>query len=122
MTTNTDTQAHGGGVETVRRIADLLDENAECYSENAMDRAFLGNSKELAALIVEYLALAASPAAPAERPAGHVEIAHDGFSGDIIGHYETREGKRGVVVQQDGTRVVHVYGEKWLATPDAKER
>lgn len=49
------------------------------------------------------------------KPAGHVAIAHDGFSGDIIGHYTTREGKRGVVVQQDGTRVVHVYGEKWLS-------
>ena len=47
-------------------------------------------------------------------PTGHVEIAHDGFAGDIIGHYTTREGKRGVVVQQDGTRVVHVYGEKWI--------
>ncbi len=73
MTTNTDTQAHGGGVEAVRRIASLLDENAECYSENAMDRAFLGNSEELAALIVEYLALAASPAAPA--PAAGVDKA-----------------------------------------------
>jgi hypothetical protein len=48
------------------------------------------------------------------RPTGHVVIAHDGFAGDIIGHYVTREGKRGVVVQQDGTRVVHVYGEKWI--------
>lgn len=55
-----------------------------------------------------------------DGPAGHVEIAHDGFAGDIIGHYVTREGKRGVVVQQDGTRVVHVYGEKWL-TPAAEE-
>jgi hypothetical protein len=50
-----------------------------------------------------------------ETASGHVEIAHDGFAGDIIGHYVTREGKRGVVVQQDDTRVVHVYGEKWLA-------
>ncbi|HEV2502365.1 MAG TPA: hypothetical protein VGV39_04785 [Mesorhizobium sp.] len=49
------------------------------------------------------------------RGSQHVEIAHDGFAGDIIGHYVTREGKRGVVVQQDGTRVVHVYGEKWLS-------
>ncbi|WP_395451152.1 hypothetical protein ACHMW7_15995 [Aminobacter sp. UC22_36] len=49
-----------------------------------------------------------------DRPTGHVAIAHDGFSGEIIGHYITREGKSGVVVQQDGTRVVHVYGEKWL--------
>lgn len=48
------------------------------------------------------------------REDGHVEIAHDGFAGDIIGSYVTREGKRGVVVQQDGTRVVHVYGEKWI--------
>jgi len=53
--------------------------------------------------------------AKADRPTGHVEIAHDGFAGDIIGYYTTREGKRGVVVQQDGTRVVHVYGEKWLS-------
>lgn len=52
------------------------------------------------------------------QPTGHVEIAHDGFAGEIIGHYTTREGKRGVVVQQDGTRVVHVYGEKWLNRKD----
>lgn len=51
---------------------------------------------------------------PNPRPTGHIDIAHDGFSGEIIGHYLTREGKAGVVVQQDGTRVVHVYGEKWL--------
>jgi len=61
---------------------------------------------------VAAVALAAAPA-PAV-PQGHVEIAHDGFAGDIIGSYITREGKRGVVVQQDGTRVVHVYGAKWI--------
>lgn len=60
-------------------------------------------------------------------PARRAVIAHDGFAGDIIGHYVTREGKRGVVIQQDGTRVVHVYGEKWLpetqhaALPDGAE-
>lgn len=41
-------------------------------------------------------------------------IEHDGFEGTIIGHYTTREGKRGVVLQQTGTRVVHVYSEKWI--------
>lgn len=41
-------------------------------------------------------------------------IAHDGFVGTVIGHYERLDGKRGVVLQQDGTNVVHVYGEKWL--------
>lgn len=45
----------------------------------------------------------------------HVMIAHDGFAGTVQGYYETREGKRGVVLQQHGTRVVHVYGEKWLS-------
>jgi len=53
--------------------------------------------------------------------AGRVSIAHDGFVGDIIGHYRRRDGKAGVVVQQDGTNVVHVYGEKWL-TPEAGGR
>lgn len=64
--------------------------------------------------------LTAALGEPAFR-SGRVEIAHDGFAGDIIGHYTTREGKRGVVIQQDGTRVVHVYGEKWL-TPAAEPR
>lgn len=41
-------------------------------------------------------------------------IKHDGFVGDLIGTYETREGKRGAVLQQHGTRVVHVYGTRWL--------
>ena len=41
-------------------------------------------------------------------------IAHDGFTGTVQGHYVTREGKQGVVLQQVGTRVVHVYGRKWI--------
>lgn len=41
-------------------------------------------------------------------------IEHDGFVGTRIGDYVTREGKRGVVLQQVGTRVVHVYGERWI--------
>lgn len=44
-----------------------------------------------------------------------VDIEHDGFSGTIQGHYVTREGKRGVVIQQHHTKVVHVYGERWLS-------
>lgn len=49
------------------------------------------------------------------RPLGsHYRIEHDGFSGTVIGDYITLEGKRGVVLQLDGCRVVHVYGEKWL--------
>lgn len=41
-------------------------------------------------------------------------IDHDGFVGTVIGYYRRHDGKRGVVLQQDGTKVVHVYGEKWL--------
>lgn len=41
-------------------------------------------------------------------------IDHDGFAGQIIGHYRTLEGKPGIVGQLDGASVVHVYGEKWL--------
>jgi hypothetical protein len=47
-------------------------------------------------------------------------IEHDGFSGNVVGSYITREGKRGVVLQQIGTRVCHLYGEKWLS-PITKE-
>lgn len=81
------------------RIKDLEREKA----------AALGLVEGHARIIAAYEA-----AKPVAGEAGHVEIAHDGFAGDIIGSYTTREGKRGVVVQQDGTRVVHVYGVKWI--------
>lgn len=56
-----------------------------------------------------------------EWPVGtHVRIDHDGFAGVVVGHYVTLEGKRGVVIQQHGTRVVHVYGERWLIREDAQ--
>lgn len=58
------------------------------------------------------------------RPRGdHFVIDHDGFAGTVIGDYVTKEGKAGVVLQQDGTRVVHVYGEKWLScVPDRRAK
>lgn len=42
------------------------------------------------------------------------EIAHDGFKGVMIGHYIRLDGYRGVVGQHEGTKMVHVYGAKWL--------
>jgi hypothetical protein len=45
------------------------------------------------------------------------KVDHDGFIGTVIGTYITAEGKRGVVMQQDGTRVVHVYGKRFLGEP-----
>ena len=38
-------------------------------------------------------------------------VEYDGMVGERIGSYVTREGKRGVVLQQVGTKIVHVYGE-----------
>lgn len=46
------------------------------------------------------------------RPRYRVEF--DSFEGVEIGSYTTLEGKEGVVLQQIGTRVVHVYGRKHL--------
>jgi hypothetical protein len=61
----------------------------------------------------------ASVLCPSDSPALEAGVAHriehDGFEGTVQGFYVTREGKRGVVLQQIGTKVVHVYGEKWLA-------
>lgn len=45
-------------------------------------------------------------------------IEHDGFEGRVIGYYTRRDGKEGVVLQQEGTNVVHVYGTKWLLPVD----
>jgi len=43
---------------------------------------------------------------------------NDGFVGTVQGFYTTREGEHGVVLQQIGNRVVHVYRQKWLKEHD----
>lgn len=48
-------------------------------------------------------------------PGTSLTAPHDGFAGTVIGYYHTCEGKSGLVLQQHGTRVVHVYGEKWFS-------
>jgi len=42
----------------------------------------------------------------------HVE--YDRFIGEVIGYYLTRENQKGVVLQQIGTKVVHVYHTRHL--------
>lgn len=44
----------------------------------------------------------------------------DDFVGTVIGHYERLDGRKGVVVQQDGARVVHAYGENRVEVINAK--
>lgn len=99
-------------------VREVLDLNLAARRMQRQHRA-TGSEEEIEATLAAALS-APAPAKAAPRSGGawgRVAIAHDGFAGDIIGHYQTREGKRGVVVQQDGTRVVHVYGEKWLTPP-----
>lgn len=43
-----------------------------------------------------------------------IEIDHDGFRGSIVGYYRRHDGKCGAVLQIDGGRIIHVYGEQWL--------
>ena len=49
------------------------------------------------------------------------KIEHDGFIGYVIGYYERRDGKRGIVGQHYSSNIVHVYGEKWLTPFDLKD-
>lgn len=41
-------------------------------------------------------------------------VEFDGFTGTVIGSYRRLDGEEGVVMQQDGCNVVHVYRRKWL--------
>lgn len=53
--------------------------------------------------------MAAALASVARATTAVYRVEHDGFEGTEIGSYVTREGKEGVVLQQIGTKVVHVY-------------
>ena len=52
-------------------------------------------------------------------PGTALSVDHDGFAGAVIGYYVTREGKPGLVLQGEGTRVVHVYQTRWFKPPAA---
>lgn len=55
-----------------------------------------------------------------EMPWGKaVQVESDGFRGTVVGWYITRENRRGVVLQQDGTRIVHVYREERALKKDS---
>lgn len=50
----------------------------------------------------------------------HWKCKFDDFIGKVIGYYLTNEGKKGVVLQQMDTRVVHVYGIASLEKHDVQ--
>ena len=72
------------------------------------------NSDRIACIVDDLIRAHIAPVGAQGVSQDTFTIEHDGFTGEVIGYYTTREGKRGVVLQQVGTRVVHVYGEKWL--------
>lgn len=47
-------------------------------------------------------------------PNARLHVKHDGFSGSVRGYYVTLEGKPGLVLQLDNTKVIHVYSSKWF--------
>lgn len=65
--------------------------------------------------------LFAAPVADKQWRPARYRIEHDGFVGTQIGEYTRLDGKRGAVLQQDGTNIVHVYGEKWLVPVETAE-
>lgn len=94
-----------GSVRDAERIAQLREALEIIAGKRQCIDNLMGNAD-----IAEWALKHTRPSDYRER----VRIEHDGFEGDVIGHYQTREGKRGVVLQQHDTRVVHVYGEKWV--------
>lgn len=57
---------------------------------------------------------------PGEPAKERYRIEFDGFVGTVIGSYRRLDGEEGVVMQQDGTKVVHVYRRKWLVPIEGK--
>ena len=42
---------------------------------------------------------------------------YDVFCGTVIGYYVTRESELGLVLQEEGTKAIRVYGEKCFKKP-----
>jgi hypothetical protein len=63
---------------------------------------------------IDWLAEQGHLPAPSSEKGKRFRIEHDGFQGTVIGHYTRLDGEEGVVMQQNGTTVVHVYRKKWL--------
>ena len=50
----------------------------------------------------------------------NAHVAYDGMHGTVVGWYVTREGKPGLVIQQDATGIVHVYRESRVGSEEAQ--
>ncbi|UPT53357.1 hypothetical protein [Synechococcus phage Ssp-JY38] len=114
-----------------KALADLDSEHAEMTkraerAEEAFEIAKQEHEKVLAALKEASITLRPMPLVEGaweyvvELPDGdwprgtEIYVEHDGFRGRVLNPYVTFEGKKGQVCQHNGSRMVHVYGEKWL--------
>lgn len=101
-------------------LIEAIDSEIDWRSLSAAFRTRMHKGKEAYAAAYSAEVKAAFEAAKGEAqpvawPLGtHVHIDHDGFHGRVIGHYQRDDGYHGVVLQQDGTKVVHVYGLRHL--------
>jgi hypothetical protein len=94
---------------------DILDALVDLQKQATTERSHHYVAKCCARAIAEVVSLRLRliiDGAPAElhKP---MRIEHDGFEGVVIGEYTTLEGKQGLVLQQAGTKIVHVYGKQW---------
>lgn len=101
--------------DTEALVAQLEEMTRSCIAERASRLAAESRVSALSAEVERLKAGGSLADALQQYPLGTTfKIEHDGFEGQVCGYYERGDGKRGVVLQQIGTRVVHVYGEKWL--------
>jgi len=75
--------------------------------------------KSIGTLIAEYhedFLIALRTSSEIQKPSfkygTEIFVEEDLFRGNVIGYYMTREGKKGIVLQQENTLVIHTYGAK----------
>ena len=109
--------------EAAAKVADNYASQASTGVMQSMAESFWGKAagKEIAKDI-RAIPLPTSADGWRETPGRVHKIDYDGFEGTEIGSYITREGKPGVVLQQVGTKVVHVYGRNRLPAAPKGEK
>ena len=111
--------------ELIGRLAEMLRKSRKTIANICSSAGVLIDDSKFVVEIEGALRDAASrlSSLSAQGEKGQVyKIDYDGFEGTEIGSYVTREGKPGVVLQQVGTKVVHVYGRNRLPAAPKGEK
>lgn len=115
-----------GNIEIYRSLTGFIAVCGNCNPDGAVE--VFGKTRLES--VIAWNTRPTPPADAQDRPQGRFYVEYDEFIGDVVGYYTTREGKRGVVLQQIGTKIVHVYGESRIIvhkdvavdTPNAMEK